>query len=238
MVDSRSFANPKGVQSDANRLCLRVTRFACGQSSCSSTSCAEYRWLSSQDGDRKQTGIDLESSSCRLTCASANRRERRGGKRCVPCAGSLSLGRWQIDAMSAAITAFIQIDDNTPKDAVPFTNDPSTWDLSHDIGLAAGKHYDFYAAISGVRNQSGRQPLYACRGLPPSGCEMPDSIKELAGDHNVGWLTLSEIHAALQHMGVVVDELNHSVLLVLRTMACAEELHGRDRVRLVFQICD
>jgi hypothetical protein len=143
---------------------------------------------------------------------------------------------WPND-MGADITAFIQIDDNTPQDEAPFTNHPSTWDLSHDSGLAAGKHYEFYAAISGVRNQSGREPLYACRGLPPSGCETPKSLKELEGDFNVGWLTLSEIHAALQHMGVA-DKLAPSVLLLLRTMACAEEMFGKDRVRLVFQICD
>ena len=140
--------------------------------------------------------------------------------------------------MGADIKAFIQIDDNTPRNEPPFTNDPSTWDLSHDIGLAAGKHYEFYAAISGVRNQSGREPLYPCRGLPRSGCELPDSLKELAGDFNVGWLTLSEIHAALHHMNVAIDDLNSSVLLVLRTMASAELMYGKDRVRLVFQIYD
>jgi hypothetical protein len=140
--------------------------------------------------------------------------------------------------MGADIKAFIQIDDNTPREEPPFTNHPSTWDLSHDIGLAAGKHYEFYAAISGVRNQSDRKPLYACRGLPSSGCDMPASLKELAGDFNVGWLTLSEIRAALDHMSVAVDGLDASVVLVLRTMACAEEMYGKDRVRLVFQIYD
>ena len=63
--------------------------------------------------------------------------------------------------MGADITAFIQIDDNTHRDEPPFTCHPSTWDLSHDIGLAGGKHYEFYAAISGVRNRSSREPLYA-----------------------------------------------------------------------------
>jgi hypothetical protein len=140
--------------------------------------------------------------------------------------------------MGADIQAFIQIDDNTPLDEAPFTYHPSTWDLSHDIGLSAGKHYEFYAAISGVRNSSGRDPLYACRGLPTSGCEMPESLKELAGEPNVGWLTLSEIHSALQYLGVVAGGLDRSVLLLLRTMSYAEEMYGKNRVRLVFQICD
>lgn len=37
--------------------------------------------------------------------------------------------------MGADITAFLQIDDNTRPDDPLFTNDPSTWDLSHDYGL-------------------------------------------------------------------------------------------------------
>lgn len=99
-------------------------------------------------------------------------------------------------------------------------------------------HYEFYAAVCGVRNQSGREPLYACRGLPSSGCEMPDSLKELAGDYNVSWLALSEIRSALEHTGVKPEGLYRSVRLVLRAMACAEDLFGKDRVRLVIQVLD
>src|SRR6267378_2038203 len=108
--------------------------------------------------------------------------------------------------MGADITAFLQIDDNTPPNEPPFTNDPSAWDLSQDVGLASGKHYEFYAAICGVRNASGISPLFPCRGLPPTclqglrGC--------IEGDEpNVSWLTLSEIRQALQHMQIDVASL-------------------------------
>jgi hypothetical protein len=57
--------------------------------------------------------------------------------------------------MGADVRAFLQIDDNTPADQPPFTNDPSTWDLTHDIGLSTGKDYEFYAAICGIRNATG-----------------------------------------------------------------------------------
>jgi hypothetical protein len=60
----------------------------------------------------------------------------------------------------------------------------------------------------------------------------------MADDHNVGWLTLSEIKAAAAHMGFEVDQLSRPVQLVLRAMAAAEEIYGVDRVRLVFQILD
>jgi len=139
--------------------------------------------------------------------------------------------------MGADITAFLQIDDNTRPGDPPFTNFPSTWDLSHDYGLASGKHYEFYAAICGVRNQSGISPLFACRGLPATGLQ--DLHQHItAADPNVSWLTLSEIRQALQHMKIGVETLKPSVQLLLRTMQTAEDLYGPDRVRLVFEVSD
>ena len=137
--------------------------------------------------------------------------------------------------MSADITAFIQIDDNSLPDEPPFTSDPSTWDLSGDLGLSGCKDYKFYAAISGVRNESGIEPLFSCRGLPN---KTSKQIRDKIYAPNVGWLTLAEINQALQHMGIALASLDLSVQMVLRTMYCAEELFGRDRVRLVFQISD
>ncbi len=139
--------------------------------------------------------------------------------------------------MSADITAFLQFDDNTPPSDPAFTNDPSTWDLSRDYDLSTGKHYEFYAAISGVRNESGISPLFPCRGLPPTGLSGLRGRIE-ADDPNVSWLTLSEIRQALQHMKVETESLEKPVHMLLRTMQTAEDLYGRDRVRLVFEVSD
>lgn len=139
--------------------------------------------------------------------------------------------------MGADIRAILQIDDNSTADEPPFTCDPSTWDLRGDIGLTGGKHYDFYAAICGVRNSTNKDPLFPCRGYPPN-MYPPDPLQTL-GDHlHLSWLTLSEIFAALDHHNVNRDNLDQSVQLVLRTMAVGEELFGKDRVRLVFQVND
>lgn len=139
--------------------------------------------------------------------------------------------------MGADVTAFIQIDDNTPQGEPPFTNDSSTWDLSEDFGLSSGKHYGFYAAICGVRNESGIPHLFPCRGLPPgSSRHMRAHID--ADDPNVSWLTLSEIYQALAHMKISPETLDQSVQLVLRTMQAAEDFYGRDRSRLVFRVLD
>lgn len=139
--------------------------------------------------------------------------------------------------MGADITAFLLIDDNTPSDQPPFTNDPSTWDLADDLGLGGSKDYAFFAAIGGIRNSTGIEPLFPWRGLPPvrSTCER---LMDLADDYNVSWLTLSEVRSALAHQGVEVPRLSRYVRLVLLAMGAAEGIHGVDRVRIVFQIID
>jgi len=139
--------------------------------------------------------------------------------------------------MGADIRAFLLLDDNTPSDEPPFTNDPSTWDLTHDIGLAGSKDYVFYAAIGGIRNTSGIESLFPWRGLPPSPSTC-DNLKDLADDDNVSWLTLTEIRASLAHQGADISSLSKYVRLVLRVMEVAEDSYGVDRVRLVFQIND
>lgn len=70
--------------------------------------------------------------------------------------------------MGAEILAFLLIDDNTAPDQPPFTNDPSTWDLSNDLGLGGSKDYAFFAAIGGIRNITGIEPLFPCAGSLPS----------------------------------------------------------------------
>jgi hypothetical protein len=139
-------------------------------------------------------------------------------------------------SMGASITAYLQIDDNTPPDEPPFTNDPSTWDLSMDIGLATGKDYEFFAAICGVRNTSDIHPLFPCRGLPPSRFQ---DLREINGDEpNVSWLTLSEIGQSFEHMQIEVSSLSRPVQMLLQTMQIAENLYGPDRVRFIFQVSD
>jgi hypothetical protein len=134
--------------------------------------------------------------------------------------------------MGTDISAFLAIDDNTPSDEPPFTNDPSCWDLRYDIGLSGGKHYEFYAAIAGVRNDNGKEPLIPPRGLPKY--KMIAPVEDLCDDFGVGWLTLGEIEESLLNRGLDRNSLGKPVLLVLDTMRAVESLYGKDRVHLVF----
>ncbi|WP_339909310.1 hypothetical protein [Symmachiella dynata] len=142
--------------------------------------------------------------------------------------------------MSADIQAYLQIDDNTPADLEPFTYDPSTWDLSSDLGLCGCKDYAFFASISGIRNVTDISPLIALRGLPQTN-NTHDPIFQLSDDLDdsaVGWLTLGEIQAAMDHMSVDRTLITSHVMRVLECMATLERLVGKDRVRLVFSVHD
>ncbi len=142
--------------------------------------------------------------------------------------------------MGADVIALLQIDDNSPKTEPPFTNDPSTWDLSGDLGLKGCKDYQFFAAIAGVRNDSDIKPLITPRGLPPTSNKHDPifALLDELDDSVVGWLTLSEVDAALSHMSVERKALSSHVVRVLESMATLERLCGTDRVRLVFSVHD
>jgi hypothetical protein len=137
--------------------------------------------------------------------------------------------------MAANILAFIQFDDNTPRSQAPFSCDPRVWSLEWDLGLNGCKDYPFIAAISGVRNETGKSPLFPLRGAP---CSRVARISELKGEPLTGWLTHSEILASLNHFGVSLNDLHSSVSNVLEAMQLLKAKYGDDRVRLVFSICD
>ena len=137
--------------------------------------------------------------------------------------------------MGADIIAYIVFDDNTPRDEEPFTNEPSMWSLAGDHGLAGCKDYRFIAAISGIRNETGKSPLIRLRGVPKS--ENP-IIRELIGDPSVGWLTSSELSACLAHFGIEVNSLHSAVQNVLKVLEFLAAKYGDHRVRLIFSIED
>jgi len=52
--------------------------------------------------------------------------------------------------------------------------------------------------------------------------------------HHASWLTLAEVHAALDHFGLRVADLEVDVQALLQTMALIEQKCGDGRTRLVF----
>ena len=99
------------------------------------------------------------------------------------------------------------------------------------------RRYDFFAAIAGVRNETGIPPLYTPRGLPE---DTSYPVKKMIRDelydpgNATGWLTLDEIRRALQHHSVTDAQLNSNILLAFDIMSAAEARFGVGWVRFVF----
>jgi hypothetical protein len=123
----------------------------------------------------------------------------------------------------------------------PFGSDVTIESLTESgRGLYTGsKDYTFFGAISGQRNKTDIEPLYPPRGVPAFlSWRVKDSVKAgvFDGLYGVGWLTLGEISAALDHQGVDRDHLSNQTLAILDIMGVLEKRFGRDRVRLIFGI--
>jgi hypothetical protein len=135
--------------------------------------------------------------------------------------------------MAANILALIQFDDNTSESEPPFKNEASLWNLESDYGLWGCKDYGFIGAISGVRNQSGKEPLIPLRGWPGSG---QPAFRELQDEPFVGFLSYSEIILCLKHHDLSVDGVHRSIQNVLDVLHILSRRYGDERVRLVFAI--
>ncbi|HEX2923320.1 MAG TPA: hypothetical protein VHS28_04755 [Chloroflexota bacterium] len=113
-----------------------------------------------------------------------------------------------------------------------------TYSVTEEEGLYTGsKDYVFFGAIAGVRNQTNIDPLFVPRGLPPNPSRPVKAHVEKwggVGEFGMGWLTLAEINAALDHQRVNRKHLCFETETILFIMANLENRLGDDRVRLVF----
>lgn len=77
--------------------------------------------------------------------------------------------------------------------------------------LRVGHDYPFIAAISGIRAAQGMVPLFPLRGLP---ADLAPGLRTRfleyfdPGYRGMGWLTVAEVHLALRHANLVVEQLS------------------------------
>lgn len=115
----------------------------------------------------------------------------------------------------------------------------SVIDLCNFINLSHGKDYSFFGAISGIRNETGIEPLYPLRGRAPNiNLQTLESINRYFDTDGpcVGWLYYREINEALSHQGLTRKDLSMEVNLVLNMMEFLGSQLGVDTTRLVFGI--
>lgn len=134
--------------------------------------------------------------------------------------------------MGTTIDAWIEYDEHGVR---PFQQEPEVLPLDKWVGLSHAKDYAVYAAISGMRNDTGIPPLHALRGLPPAPSAPVES--ELGGEGScTGWLLPSEVAAAIAHHGVDMRGVSLEFRFVLNSLEFLSRELGDERVRLVFYI--
>jgi hypothetical protein len=105
----------------------------------------------------------------------------------------------------------------------------------HDGMYTGSKDYLFFGAVAGIRNRTDIPPLYPLRGTPTN-MNWRTMIAVSQGFEPMGWLTLQEINAALDHQNVNRNRLGTQTLVILDIMEVLERRFGIDRARLIFHI--
>ena len=110
-------------------------------------------------------------------------------------------------------------------------------DHLHGILCRTDKEYDFFAAIAGVRSRFNKLPLIPPRGLPTHVSWSARLHFEGFDDDGVaGWLHLSEIERAIEHMGVDRRLFGFELEVGLELMTSLVQQLADPHVRMVFEI--
>ena len=141
--------------------------------------------------------------------------------------------------MGANMTAIIEWTHDSQCSATPSLIE-ARWDDDHLHGILfdTDKEYDFFAAVAGVRNRFGKQPLIELRGVPEN-LSSPAKFHFRTSDGvNAGWLHYSEIQKCLERLEVPASNVGFELRFALGMMKQLVARLGDAHVRMVFDIFD
>jgi hypothetical protein len=125
----------------------------------------------------------------------------------------------------------LEIDDNTPPDLPPFTNDVSMWNCQHDLNLATRTASETFRALL---ERSGNSEY---RGYPVRVARATVELFDGYVDPSeVTWLTGAEVAAVRDCFPSGDTEVERSLRMLQETVEVAGRSFGLDRVRLVFAL--
>lgn len=131
--------------------------------------------------------------------------------------------------MPVTPTVVLEIDDNTPADQKPFTNDVSLWDFSEDLNLHTRTAAEVFRKLHDAVDSS------AFRGYPERATR---ATRELFGglfeSSEITWITAAEIPPDRVWLPTGDSSVERSVRMLFETLDVAARHFGADRVRLVF----
>jgi hypothetical protein len=131
--------------------------------------------------------------------------------------------------MPVTPTVVLEIDDNSPADQKPFTNDPSMWSFSNDFNLRTRTGAEVFRKLHAMVGSS------TFRGYPERPAratrELFDGLVEPA---EITWLTASELPVDRGWRPTGDSPVEQSLRMLFETFELAARRFGADRVRLVF----
>ena len=123
----------------------------------------------------------------------------------------------------------LEIDDNTPQDLAPFTNDVSMWNFKDDFNLGTRTAAETFRAIHKALGGS------IFRGYPERVARTTrELLNGFVGAEEVTWLTGAELAAVGALLPTGGTSVERSLRMLFETVEVAGRHFGSDRVRLVF----
>jgi hypothetical protein len=123
----------------------------------------------------------------------------------------------------------LEIDDNTPCDLAPFTNDVSMWSFEDDFNLGTRTAAETFRAIHEALGGS------KFRSYPERVARTTFELLDgLVGAEEVTWLTGAELAAVGPLLPTGQSSVEKSLRMLFETVCVAGRHFGPDRVRLVF----
>ena len=123
----------------------------------------------------------------------------------------------------------MEIDDNTPAEESPFSNDPSMWSFAEDLNLATR------TAAEAFQGLHGRICSSTFRGYPPRTAPATQKLfGAFAEPPEVSWFTAAELGTDRSWLPSTDTHVARTLRLLFTTFDAAAGCFGADRVRLLY----
>ncbi len=123
----------------------------------------------------------------------------------------------------------MEIDDSTPLEEPPFSNDPSVWSFAEDLNLATRTAAELFQGLH------SRICASSFRGYPHRTASATRKLfGELAEPSEVSWFTAAELGADRSWLPQAGTHVECTLRVLFETLDTAARYFGTDRVRLVY----
>jgi hypothetical protein len=123
----------------------------------------------------------------------------------------------------------MEIDDNTPVEESPFSNDPSVWSFEDDFNLATR------TAAALFQELQSRICSSTFRGYPPRTAPATQRLfGEFAEPSEISWFTAAELGTDRSWLPAAGSHVERTLRMLFETLDTAARYFGPDRVRFVY----